>query len=215
MLHALAFEAPARENLTDAEWTALTAGLLEAVGVLRDPRSGPVLRAVFETSSASGPVLRMAAEAMGRLCGEPELALLKKHATAAGDRKLAAIHGLGECKRIESAKQLAALLAAGPDDATADVLGSALGAISSSWAWKALGPSHEATGNAVREVATRALVDGFVRYKGQVRSRIQKSILLAEHPTAAALIDHVRPSADAETAGLLDALRIRLERQRR
>ena len=44
MLEALAFDAPATDGLTEAEVTALTTGMLEAVGVLRDPRSGPVLQ---------------------------------------------------------------------------------------------------------------------------------------------------------------------------
>lgn len=212
MLNALAFEAPARGDLTDREWDALTVGLLDAVGVLRDPRSGPVLRAVFEGSSKSAPVARAAAQAMGRLCGDAELALLQKRAGAGDSLRLAAIAGLAECRRVESAKQLASLFAANPDAASAEAITAALGSVGSSWAWRAMGPASEATGRAVREIAAKALVSAFARSKGDIREPIRKALLMTEHAGTSELITQARVSADAETAAALDALLVRVQR---
>lgn len=216
MLDALAFEAPATQPLTRAEKRALVVGLLEAVGVLRDPRSGPVLRAVLDASAGDERVAVAAAEAMGRLCGDAELNALVEH-TAEGDAlRLAAIQGLGACKRIESAKHLAALLAGASDEAVAQTIGAALGSVGSSWAWKAMGPDAEAAGDAVRAVAAKALVQGFVRFAGeQARSRFEKSLGMVEHPAAIEAIDAARPSASVETRAALDALAARLASRKR
>jgi len=211
MLSALAFDAP-RTALTEKERNALTAGMLEAVGMLRDPRSAAVLHIALEGGSRDPVVRRAAAEAVGRLCGDAELALLIKH-TASGDELAeASIHGLGQCKRMEGAKQLAALLAAAPDDATAEVVAAALGVAGSSWAWQAMGPSAEATGLAVREIAARALVDAFPRRGGAARARIGKSMLLVEHPLLPALIEKARASAQPDVQVAFTTLQKQLAR---
>jgi hypothetical protein len=213
MLEALAFEAPARGSLTDREWEALTVGMLEAVGALRDAKSGPVLRAVFEGSSKSAPVLKAAAVAMGRLCGDAELALLTKRSAAGDALRIPAIQGLGYCMREASAKHLAGLLAAAPDDATAEVLGEALGMVASSWAWKTLGASAEAEGAAVRAIAAKALVPAFVRYGGEARAAMRRGLLMAEHKATPELIAKARPTADAQTAAELDAVASQIARK--
>ena len=211
MLSALGFEGP-RAALTDRERTALTAGMLEAVGMLRDPRSSVVLHAALEGPSKDPVVRRAAAEALGRLCGDAELALLIKH-TASGDELAdASIHGLGQCKRVESAKHLATLLAAAPDDATAEVAAAALGLAGSSWAWKAMGPAAEATGLAVREIAARALVEAFARRGDAARARIGKSMRLVEHPLLPALIEKARASAPPDVQVAFTALQKQLAR---
>jgi hypothetical protein len=213
MLEALAFEAPARGSLTDREWEALTIGMLDAVGVLRDARSGPVLRAIFEGGSKSAPVLKSAAMAMGRLCSDAELPVLVKRSAAGDALRVPAIYGLGQCKRVDSAKHLAGLLAAGPDSATAEALGEALGTVASSWAWKAMGASAEAEGAAVREIAAKALVPAFVRYGGEARAQMRKAILLTEHKVTVELIAKARPAADAQIAAELDALSAQIARK--
>jgi hypothetical protein len=209
MLNALAFEAP-RLDLTARERTALTAGMLEAVGLLRDPRSAAVLHAAFEGASKEPVVQHAAAEALGRLCGDAELALLIKH-TASGDALAeASTHGLGQCKRVESANHLAALLAGAPDDAAAEIAAGALGQVGSSWAWSAMGPAAEATGLAVREIATRALVDAFPRRGGAARARIGKAMLLVEHPLLPALLEKARASATPDVQVAFTALQKQL-----
>lgn len=214
MLNALAFEAPPRENLTDVEWTALTVGMLEAVGALRDARSGPVLRAVFEGAGARAPVQKAAAEAMGQLCGDAELASLTRHTAASDALRIPAIQGLGQCRRLESAKHLAGMLSAGADDATTTALAGALGTVGSSWAWKAMGPSAEATGMAVREIAAKALVAGFVKHTGEPRAQMRQALRVVEHKGTLELIAKARPAADAETTVALDALTKQLSKSR-
>jgi len=211
MLEALAFDAPPRDDLTDAEWTALTVGMLQTVGILRDARSGPVLRAAFD-AAPQPDVQRAAAKAMGRLCTDAELAVLVKQSAAQSPRRLPAIEGLGECKRLESAKHLASLLAATPDDATAEVIGAALGSVGSSWAWKARGPSAEATGTAVREIAAAALVGGFARHAAP-RGRFEKSLMLVEWAKTPDLVGKARAAADPGTRVALDGLSQRLARR--
>lgn len=212
MLNELAFEAPPRGELSDQEWDALTVGLLDAVGVLRDARSGPVLRVIFEGSSArSASVQRAAAQAVGRLCGDADLASLLKRAVPGNAMELAAIAGLGECRRVESAKHLAGLLAGATGDDSLQVIVSALGLVSSSWAWKAMGPSAEAAGLEVREIAAKALVAGFVQHTGDIRDQIRRSLSLADHKGTLDFIAKARSSADAPTAAELDALSKRVQ----
>ena len=212
MLSALAIEAPSRA-LSDRERDALTAGMLEAVGRLRDPRSAPVLRAALEGSSKDPVVKRAAAEALGRLCGDADLALLIKHAAAGDALQVASIHGLGQCKRVESAQHLAATLDSATDDATAAAAAGALGLVGSSWAWKAMGPASEATGLAVREIAARALVKAFALRGGEVRARIGKSMLEVEHPILPELIEKARASAQPELQIAFETLQKQLARQ--
>lgn len=216
LIEAIAFDAPSRAGLSDDEWAAYQYGALEALGLLRDARSGAVLRAAFD--GAQHPkVQRAAAEAMGRLCGDAELASLTKLAVAAGTadsgRRLAAIAGLGECKRVESAKHLAALLPAAQDEATAQAVAAALGSVGSSWAWKAMGPQAQATGDKVREIAATALVGGFVRQGGAARLSTEKALLLVEHPSTHELIARAKPSADVETRAALEALEKRVAKR--
>jgi hypothetical protein len=213
MLHALAFEAPSG-TLSARERTAYVVGMLEAVGLLRDPRSGPVLVAVLEGASKDAAVLRAAAEATGRLCGDPELAALTRHTAIADPLRVAAIAGLGECRRIESARHLATLLASAPDDASAEPIARALGVVGSSWAWKALGPAAAAKGLAVREVAARALVSALPKRGGEARAQIAKSVLLLEHPIVPELLRKETTAANAETKVVIDRLQKQIDKQR-
>ena len=212
MLSALAIEGP-RRALSERERSALTAGMLEAVGRLRDPRSAPVLRAALEGASKDPVVKQAAAEALGRLCGDADLALLIKHAAAGDELRAAAIQGLGQCKRVESARHLASTLEAATDDATAAAAARALGLVGSSWAWKAMGPAAEATGLAVREVAARALIKAFPLRSGEVRARLGKSILEVEHPILSELIEKARASAQPELQMAFETLQKQLARQ--
>lgn len=213
MLHALAFEAPAA-TLSTRERTAYTVGMLEAVGLLRDPRSGPVLIAVLEGGSKDALVLRAAAEATGRLCGDPELAALTRHTATTDPLRVAAIAGLGECRRIESASHLATLLASAPDDASAEPIARALGVVGSSWAWKALGPAAAAKGLAVREVAARALVGALPKRGGEARAQIARSVLLLEHPIVPELLRKAAATANAETKVVVERLQKQIVKQR-
>jgi hypothetical protein len=208
MVDALAFHAPVLENGSPVEQTALVVGMLDAVGVLRDSRAGVVLRAVFEGGPAAREprVADAAAEALGRLCGDVELGAIGAHASTGDALRGAAIKGLGECRRVESAERLASMLASATSDDDARSIAMALGVVGSSWAWKAMGPAAEAQGLAVRSTAARALVEAFVRRGGAVRSRCAAALMAVEHPDTPALLREARKGADTETAAAIDVL---------
>jgi len=204
MLAALALDTPT-VMLNEKEKTAYVVGLLEASGALRDARGGPVFTAIFESKNKPVEVLRAAAEAMGKLCTDSELGSLKKHTAASDTLRLHAVRGLGECRRKESAEHLATLLGSATDAATADAVADALGAVASTWAWKALGPKADATAKAVQAIAAKALVPAFAKHK-DARSAVKKALRLVESPDAADLITAARASADADAKVALDAL---------
>ncbi len=219
MLEALAFTTPARPGNNDAERNALAVGLLRATGKLRDARSAPVFKAVLEGSSTDPHVLRAAAEGLGILCGKADLATLKKHTGEQDPLKIAAIHGLGQCRTlesaVESAKHLASLLASTQDTDTAEAVAHALGSIGSPSAWASLGPAAETTGQSVRAIAADALFQGFVSRQDSARLRIQKSILIISPPDADERIQRARGQAPADSLKALDALQRQLNRRRR
>lgn len=210
MLEALAFDAPERGNLTDAEWDALAAGMLEAVGHLRDARSAPVALAVFESDGLRPSVLAAAGRALGRLGGDAELAMLTKHTGAGDARRMAAIEGLGQMRRIESAKHLATMLEGSTDEATSAAISDALGKLGSSWAWKAMGPGAAARGLAAREVCARALVGGLVRNKGAARNAARDGLIMVEHPSTGGMLQSARGVAAPDAVEAIDALVPRL-----
>jgi hypothetical protein len=213
MLDALALDAPTRGSLTDAEWDALAIGMLEAVGMLRDVRARPVLLAAFE-ASARPEVLNAVARALGRLGGDPELAMLTKHAKKGDSLMLAAIHGLGQLRRVEAAKHLASLLASTTDEAVAEEIANALGTTGSSWAWKAFGAKYATQALEVRKVCAQALASGFVRVKGTAaRNAISEGILMVEHPETVDYLKAARPASGA-TAKAVDALIVKVEKVR-
>jgi hypothetical protein len=212
MLEALAFETPAeRAQLTDAEATALTVGMLEAVGTLRDPKSAPVVHAIFASGANNAAVLAAAARALGRLGGDAELSALTAAAVPGNARMLAAIEGLGECRRIEAAKHLSSLVATASDDRTLETLGLALGSVGSSWAWKTRGDAKASEGLAVREVAAKALTAAYPRASGEAQRQMQRSLGMVAHPQSLEIIDRARATASPAAAASLATLRARLE----
>lgn len=211
MLEALALAQPTRGSLNDAEWDALAVGMLEAVGVLRDVRSRAVLSAAFE-SKARPEVIAAAARALGRLGGDPELALLTKHAKKSDPLFMAAIQGLGQMRRLESAKHLSALLASSTTDIESEAIGAAIGTLGSSWGWRSFGPKYAAQGLEVRKVCAQALAQGFVRTKGTARTSMADGLLMVEHPATVDMLKTVRPGSGAATTAV-DTLIARVQTQ--
>jgi len=207
MLEALALAEPAGLADSDEEKTALANAMLQAVGILRDRRATPILVAVFEHGHrrALSGTAREAALALGRLGDEEAFAVLAKH-TATGDpRRLAAIAGLGQSRRLDGAQHLAALGTSERDAGALVAIAHALGIAASSWAWQAMGSDAADLGLAVRTTAAKALVDLFVRHAGDVRVQAGKSLLMAEHKDTRELLLGARRKVDATTAAEIDA----------
>lgn len=214
MLDALAFQAPDRGKLTDAEWDALAIGMLEAVGVIKDARASAVVGAIFEASALRPGVRLAAARAAGRLGGDAELALLTGHAKSGDPLELAAIHGLGEMMRLEAAKHVAQILGTTKDTKMAEAAATALGTLGSSWAWKSLGPKAQATGLEVRKVCASALAPRAVRGNAAQRAAASDALLMVEHPDTLDLIRAQR-SIKGTDARAVDGLVARVERQQK
>ncbi len=213
MLEALAFQAPDRGKLTDAEWDALAIGMLEAVGVIKDARSGAVVGAIFEASALRPGVRLAAARAAGRLGGDAELALLTSHAKSGDPLELQAIHGLGEMMRLDAAKHVAQILGSTKDAQVAEAAAIALGTLGSSWAWKSLGPKAQATGLEVRKVCANALAPRAVRGKTALRTAASEALLMVDHPETLDLLRAQR-SVSGTDARVVDGLVARVERKR-
>lgn len=210
MLEALAFDVWERDGATDEEWRALTVGMLEAVGHLRDPKSSVVLQAAF--AKAQHPDLEVtAAEALGQLCNDPALTTLES--ALGGDDRSVAIQGLGQCRSEAAATILANELDRSTTPGEAALIGRALGVLSSSWAWKAMGPARKAEGLKVGRIATGALVRGFVRFGGDAQEAMRVGLTMASHPEIRAIAQKHRGGADAATSRRLDAVVTVIERR--
>jgi hypothetical protein len=211
MLEMIAFDAKPRAGLNDTAWRALRAGLLEAVGELRDPDARPVLEAVLDGPEADPMVVRAAAEALAKLGGDQQAAKLTSLARIAGPRQPALIEGLGQCRRLACVTALSEVLAAHPSAPIALAAVRALGTAGAAWAWKT--PSvavHASDESAVRETAARALVDAFSI--PELRAAASNALMMVDAPSTPTLIADKRQSAPASLAAELDRLAERFAR---
>jgi hypothetical protein len=210
-----AFKAPARGNLGEAEWRALGSGLLQAIGVLKDPRGAPVLRAVF--AGASDPEwLEQAAMGLGMMCGEAERQLLIAETAPASGRRDAAVAGLGYCRTPETAQKLGELMAQATEPALAARVGRALGYVGSSWALAAemkqgdkrhAGRLAPEQADAIQRTAAEALVAALPRHAGETREAIGRGVLMVEHPIALDRLEAASRTAPAALRADLERLR--------
>ncbi len=214
MLEALAIKEPPRRGARAHEWVALQVGMLEAVGHLRDVRSAAVLHAIFKGKQAHD-VQRSAAEAMGQLCDASSLELLRV-SLSAGDKRTAAVHGLGQCRRLEAAKLLTTELAAVTSSGEAIVIARSLGRLGSSWAWRAKGPSWAAEGAKVRKLLATALVRSYLRFGDRdSRDAHRIGLTMVKHVDTRAIVASEASTADAATRKSLDVIAKRIEKRAR
>ena len=221
MLEALAFDVWERDGATDAEWRALKVGMLEAVGAARDLRSAPVLQVAF-TKDLHPDVLRAAAQSMGDICDDTSLSMLD--AALSTSKRGAAIVGLGHCRTAAAAGLLTAQLDKTKSAAEAAPAGQptlqrfiarALGFLSSSWAWRALGKSRHAEGLQVRRMASEALVRAFVRFDGRARTGARVGLTMAEHPDIRSIASLHRGAATTTVIKALDVVIHKVEKRTR
>lgn len=211
MLDVLAVHGYPRALSTE-ERDALESGLLEAVGELRDRRAEPVLRAAFLGLSREASV-RAAAQGLGNLCGDGEVALLLGHARDAGTRGAAALEGLGRCRRPEAIRPLASALDTLTDADAVRAAARGLANAGSTWAQQSAAVAGQggvamdptipalAVGTLVRAYA-RALASGADE---QVRNELAYAVLAVGHA------DGPRLLTDAAHAATTPAARSALE----
>ncbi len=204
LLSALALQEPRGADghvpyATAEEKHAFAVGAIEAVGLLRDSRAREVLHAAF-AAATSQQMADNAAEALGRLGGDRELGTLVS-ASRSGSTLVAALRGLGECKRIEAAKAIAAGLSAAKTPAHVAAWANAAGRVASSWAWQAIArqtPSRIAEAQDVRTVAARSLAEALVvTTDADAVEELVQSLQMTEYAGAPALLAELRSKADA------------------
>ena len=204
MLEMLAVDGPARGNMSDSAWTTLRVGLLEAVGALRSKEARPVLEGVLK-KGGDFEVMRAATEALGQLGDDAATKFLVRLAKKPGPERVAVLSGLGECRRIGAAKELArSVHAATPVEARAIV--ASLQDVGNSWAWETPAVKQSGEGDQVRAIAAQALMEMFVKFRGELRTKAETGLLVVKHSSTPQLIQAARQGADARTVAALDAL---------
>jgi hypothetical protein len=205
MLELVAFDAPAlAPGETPADRASVSRDLVEAIGLLHDPRAMPVLVAVL-ARDGDFATTRTSAEAVARMdTDEAASALVASVGKATGERATAILAGMGSCHRAVVARTLADRLAARPDDAAARHVMKSLGHVGSAWAWKTLADRRDEA--ASRETAARALVSAYVQYTGEARDAAGKALLVVDDSHTNALIEAARRGASGDAALALDEL---------
>jgi HEAT repeat protein len=193
--------------LTDTARTAWRAGVVEALGHLRDPRTRDVVAPLLD--DADPVVAFAAAEAIARLGDDASVSLL---APRVAKGELAAVQGVGYARRRSVANALASLLASRPTAEVARAAARALAENGGAWAWKTGKtpvPSEEAD---VRGISARALVATFVAYDGEARLAAANALLVVDDASTPALIAAAKVSASTDTIAALDRLAVRFAR---
>jgi hypothetical protein len=211
MLESLAFDASQRE-LASNEKEALAIGMLAAIGEIRDARSTPVVTAIFQSQGSSTPIAIAAATALGKRCDATELQVLEAASAEGNALRIAAIAGLGECRRKEGVVALASILSSSADKDVQTKVVRSLGVVGSSWAWVARGKSEEQKGIEVRTTASDALLDFFVK-NADLRAETRRAFLKCEAPNAVAQIQKAKSGADASTKAALEGIEARLAKR--
>lgn len=203
LVAALVYDAPRTAEgrqpyASDSDKAAFIRGAVDTLGKLRDPALSPVLQAAFLQQDSQ--FFEVAAQAVGRTATDGDLALLTQSARAAGPRQAAAVSGLGECKRIESAKALAQLL--DNRSAAPHQVANALGRVASAWAWQALvriRPGVQAESNQIRELAAQSLVRGLLTLEdAESVKQLTEGLMMTEWPAVPAMLDAAAQGADAK-----------------
>lgn len=216
MLEMLALRAPELdEPLTPTASVALAAGLIEALGSHRDPRSAPVLHAILQSADTRPLVVRAATEALGKLGDDAAAARLIALATAPGPRQEAVLTGLGYCRRLDVAQVLAQELAVATQPRLAKLLVRSLGDIGNRAAWRRATGDEAARGERVRREASQALLRAYLHLEGDVQRTAGSMLLVVGHPDTRANVVAARETATESQVVALDRLLVRLDRQAR
>ncbi|MBI3200538.1 MAG: HEAT repeat domain-containing protein [Myxococcales bacterium] len=204
MLEMLALDGPTRDKLPDSTWTTLRVGLIEAVGLIRDPRATPVLSAIIERETQF-EVVYAAAEALGRIGDDASTKKLARLALGSGPKRVAVMAALGECRRTLAASALAKL-ADTSDETQRLIVIKSLGTVGNAWAWQTDEIAKSGEGTQVRAIAARALMGAFAKSTGYARSKAERALLVVDDPSTPALIAAAKKNANADLARALDAL---------
>ncbi len=195
---------PMIEMMNDGTAAPARRDVIEALGLLRDPRALPLLENVLD-EEGDDATTRAAAEAVARY-GNDEAMTRIEGALArskSASRTNAILAGIGECRRVRMANVLARHATKGD----AKVVARSFGRIGNAWAWKTVADKSEEA--AVREIAARNLVAMFVRGDDEARNAASNALMVVDDPHTNALIAEAKKGASPELASALDALAAR------
>ncbi|MBL8602035.1 MAG: hypothetical protein JNK72_08930 [Myxococcales bacterium] len=193
--------------LSPAEREALTVGMLEAVGVLRDPRALPVLSAAYER--ASGPTMLRAAARGLAMSGDPAALARVQRGASEGElaQRATSLAALGVSPNPAVTPWLVARLAA-PEPALVEAAAAALGERHSAWAATA-----RRQNDPDRALVARSLVASFLRADPAHERALQTAVLAVGGAETLAAIDALNTGAAPRDAARLATLRRLAARQ--
>jgi len=191
---------------------ALTVGMVEAAGALRDARLHPLWVELLEAPDTPPLVLHAAAGALARLETLEAASTLIPLSRQPGPRGVAALDALGQCRRQVATRALVEALEARPDRERLRRIARALGDAGSAWAWQTSGVKARTEERAIRREAAEALVRVYLDTNGDVRRAVSNALLRVDAPETPALIDAARARAKPSRRAELDALAERLRR---
>lgn len=208
MLDMLAVNAAPRGPLSASAWRGLRVSLIEAVGMLRDPRARPVLDAILHAPVSDPYVTAAAAEALGRLGDDASAKELVRLAFSPGPRELPVLRMVGECRRAVVAHALADALPKQTKPARERLMIHALSDVGNAWAWQTPTLRKSTERAEVQRTAAAALVDEFVRVTGDMRLDAEEAIFVVDDPATPWLIQQAEGTASpAQAAALSDLAR--------
>jgi hypothetical protein len=211
IVEELAFAAQAPSDLTPGAWRDWRVALIEALGLLHDARTEPIVLALLAKPDADVPLLRASVEAAGRL--GTRAVVNKMVALKPSDAALrrAVWEGMGECHQMACVQALSAALTAGRDAETTAIVARSLGRSASSWAWQTPALAATGEGPAVRAAAAKALMNALPSASsGAPREALFRALGVVEDRSTAQLARDLRKKADPELARALDKLLDRL-----
>jgi hypothetical protein len=203
----LAFAAEPPGTLSPGAWRDWRVALIEALGLLHDVRTEPVVLALLAKRDADVPLLRASVEAAGRLGTRATIAKIVALRPADAPLRRAVLEGMGECHALACVQTLGTALASTQDPETTAIVARALGRAASSWAWQTPALAATGEGPAVRAAAAKALMSALPSSSpGSPRQAVLRALGVVEDPSTAQLARDLRKKADPELARDLDKL---------
>lgn len=214
IVEELAFTAQPSGDLAPGAWRDWRVALIEALGLLHDARTEPLVVALLAKNDSDAPLLRASVEAAGRLGTRAAVSKLLALKPADPALRRAVWEGMGECHHLACVQSLSAALASGSDAETTAVVARALGRSASSWAWQTPALAATGEGPAVRAAAAKALMNALPSASpGAPRQALFRAIGVVEDRSTAQLARDLRKKADPDLARDLDKLLDRLAAQ--
>jgi len=207
IVEELAFAAQPSGDLAPGAWRDWRVALIEALGLLHDVRTEPIVLALLAKRDADVPLLRASVEAAGRL--GTRAAINKIVALKPTDVSLrrAVWQGMGECHHLSCVQALGASLGGASDAETTAIVARSLGRSASSWAWQTPALASTGEGAAVRAAAAKALMNAVPSASpGATRDALFRALGVVEDPSTVQLARDLRKKADPDLARDLDKL---------